>query len=312
MPPTPALIIGDVKGWADAAGIQAVQVPGYWLEKGGNKGREVAPAKPGEKVIYTLHGGAYAICSGHPDDMSAAVVKGLLKYTTTVSRTLSLEYRLSKDPQNTPSNPFPAALIDAIAGYGYLIDVVGFSPEDIIVSGDSAGANLALALTRYLVENQNKGIAGLPAPPEALILNSPWVDLTGSDHREGSAVLVNRGVDFLDVTTAEFLGWIRNFVGSTEGHRKEGAYNRYISPAAQIPEMEHLSFAGFPRTIITAGGHETLHDQVMILKDRMQRDLGDRLAYHEMTEAPHNPLVIPWFEPERSEGLLRVSKWIDE
>ena len=123
--PTPALILGEVKAWADAADVVAVRIPGYWLEKGGTKGEEASPAAPGEKVLYTLHGGGYAVCSGHPDDSSAAAVRGLLKYTTTVSRAFSLEYRLSKDPQNTRANPFPAALIDAIAGYNYLVDTVG-------------------------------------------------------------------------------------------------------------------------------------------------------------------------------------------
>jgi hypothetical protein len=35
---------------------------------------------------------------------------------------------------NTPdliANPFPAALLDVLAGYNYLVNDVGFSPSDI-------------------------------------------------------------------------------------------------------------------------------------------------------------------------------------
>ena len=48
-----------------------------------------------------------------------------------------------------------AALIDALAGYNYLVNTVGFHPTRIILEGDSAGGNLALALTRYLLEHRN-------------------------------------------------------------------------------------------------------------------------------------------------------------
>ena len=143
------------------------------------------------------------------------------------------------------------------------------------------------------------------------MLNSPWCDLTSSDHHDDSTVFAHRGTDYLDITTAEFLGWIDEFVGPLNEEKRVGAANRYISPASQLPGMEGLSFAGFPKTIITSGGREVLADQISILKDRMRRDLGDALVHHEMDEAPHDTLVMPWFEPERSTALGRLAEWID-
>ena len=115
--------------------------------------REVAPAEPEEKVLYVLHGGGYHTQSAHPSDIVANIPFGILRYAKTISRALCLEYRLTSNPHSKPINPFPAALIDAVAGYNYLVNVLGFEPANIIIEGDSAGANLALALTRYLVEN---------------------------------------------------------------------------------------------------------------------------------------------------------------
>jgi acetyl esterase/lipase len=51
----------------------------------------------------------------------------------------------------SPSTAFPADLLDLVAGYIYLI-CLGFRPENITLCGDSSGAHLMLALTRYISE----------------------------------------------------------------------------------------------------------------------------------------------------------------
>jgi acetyl esterase/lipase len=109
----------------------------------------------------------------------------------------SIEYRLSKHiPGDELSYPFPAALSDALAGYVYLTGTVGFSPENIIIEGDSAGGNLALALMRYLVENAGL-ITGLPPPPMALLLLSPWVDPSDTAVTPGSRANANKASDYI-------------------------------------------------------------------------------------------------------------------
>ena len=88
----------------------------------------------------------------------------------------SVEYRLSSTHPLPEENPFPAALLDALAGYVHLVDVMGYDPANVIVAGDSAGGNIALALARYLVEIRGRraeaGVALLPAPPGHLLLIS--------------------------------------------------------------------------------------------------------------------------------------------
>ena len=87
---------------------------------------------------------------------------------------------------------FPTALVDAIAGYDYLVNDVGYIPESIIIEGDSAGANLALALTRYLLENK---LSNIP-PPGGLVLVCPWTDLGLSHIKPGSSALLTRHGNF--------------------------------------------------------------------------------------------------------------------
>lgn len=133
------------------------------MQKDGRHDLTGAPPAPDEKVIYFIHGGAYALYSAHPGEATSNAPRGLLEHTPTIRRAFLIEYRRTKGPPDNPIHPFPTALLDAIAGYNYLVREVGFDPSDIILQGDSAGGNLSLALVRYLIEN--RGLAGLPAPP---------------------------------------------------------------------------------------------------------------------------------------------------
>ncbi|KAF8893844.1 Alpha/Beta hydrolase protein [Infundibulicybe gibba] len=313
--PVPELITAELKTWAFVASVSPIRIPGYWIHKKGKSIDVTAPAEPGEKVIYMLHGGAYIRLSAHPKDPTAAITRGLLDYTGSVHRTFSVEYRLSSSKPYPAANPFPAALLDALAGYNYLVNNMGFSPSNIIINGDSAGANLGHALTRYLVENA--GTPGLPAPPSALILLSPWCDLGLPPYVQGSSMVENIASDYINSPyTGGFDYAIDSFLGP---HGMGAAYhNRYISPASLHPGMT-INFKGFPRTFIVAGGAEMLLDQIKVLRDRMAKDLGEgngvkegegKLRYYEVPDGVHDYLVFSWHEPERSSTLKEIAEWI--
>ena len=77
-----------------------------------------------------------------------------------------VEYRLA------PEHPYPAAVEDAVKAWDYLM-YQGYGARDVVVAGDSAGGNLALVLTHLLKEAGRR-------LPRALILLSPWTDMTAS------------------------------------------------------------------------------------------------------------------------------------
>jgi acetyl esterase/lipase len=101
---------------------------------------------------------------------------------------------------------------DAFASYLWLIDphnpVFGhqnpealhepFRPEDVIISGDSAGGGLCLALLNYINMYLRKpdGSLGVPLPGAGLLL-SPWVDLSCSS----KSYVENQHLDFLPART---------------------------------------------------------------------------------------------------------------
>lgn len=309
IPPAPELITGEIERLAEIANVTSIRVPGYWT----TVHEELLP---GDKILYNLHGGAYIRMSAHPSDPTANIVKGIVEHVPSIKRAFSVEYRLSSTKPFTVAHPFPTALIDALAGYNYLVNTLHIPPSQIIVCGDSAGGNLAHALTRYLVENSKN--PAIPAPPSALILLSPWSDLSKyHDDLPGGSATTCAPSDYIGNRDGG-PDWAKDaFCGP---HSREIADTHpYISPASLHPGFT-ISFNGFPRTFIAGGGAEVLIDQIRTLKDRMVKDLGEgngvqkrdgKVRYHEAPDAIHDYLVFPWHEPERSDTLRAIAEWVD-
>ncbi|KAJ7178440.1 endoplasmic reticulum protein [Mycena crocata] len=299
------LIVGKVKTWASAAAVSPVKLPGYWIHKLGSTIKLEAPLMPGEKIVYALHGGAYTRLSAHPTDPTAAIARGLLERVDSVHRTFTIEYRLSSAKPFPVANPFPSALLDALTGYNYLVNTLHISPSDIIVEGDSAGGNLALALTRYLVEYPNASLT----PPGALLLLSPWCDLSTSHAHPKSSLVTCLKSDYIEIPTGGYPYPIAAFVGPFGLGAAE--LNPYISPASA--HISNISFAGFPTTFISAGGAEILLDSIRTLHHKMSKDMGDaKVRYLEATDAVHDFLVFDmgWHEPERGDTLTAIAEWV--
>ena len=116
--------------------------------------------KPGKLLLY-LHGGAYTLgsCDSHRKLVTHMANEGRIE-------AVMPEYRLA------PEHPFPAGLDDAIAVYKELLQS-GYSASDIVISGDSAGGGLSVAMMLQLRHE------GLPLPGTAVLI-SPFLDMSAS------------------------------------------------------------------------------------------------------------------------------------
>jgi acetyl esterase/lipase len=250
--------------------------------------------------------------SAHPNDPTAFIAKGILKHCPTVTRSFSIEYRLSKAAPYAPQGAFPSALIDALAGYDYLVNTVGFDPKDIILEGDSAGGNLALALVRYLTEyGSHDPTNPLPAIPGALILLSPWADM-GTSHIHTPHTARNAIIDYLGhyPERAERDQYVARAFTANMGTGLLDNY-RYCSPGSTYDALKDVSFKGYPKTFITSGGLEMLFDQIETLQEKMKAQLGQEwVTYYSAPEAIHDWVVIVQHEPERSEVLQAIAGWL--
>lgn len=114
-----------------------------------------------QKIILYVHGGGYV--SGSCSDHRGVVSKFAMLTGITC---LLYEYRLA------PEHPFPAALDDSVAVYKWLL-AAGYTPDNILIAGESAGGGLCLATLLALKEKK------IPLPVAAVAI-SPWTDLTCS------------------------------------------------------------------------------------------------------------------------------------
>lgn len=188
------------------------------------------PLRPREIVLLHFHGSAFVVESAHPDNPASSIPRAIMVYARSIHRVLSLEYRNA----SPGAHPFPTQLIDALASYVYLVPTIGFKPSQVIISGDSAGGNLTLALTRYLLAHPELGLE----TPSALVLLSPWGDLTSSHNVPGSSYETNADSDFLSPPKRGGEGDRPPalFAGALTVHRHAFLLDKYISLAATMCE----------------------------------------------------------------------------
>ncbi|KAI0340622.1 alpha/beta-hydrolase [Trametopsis cervina] len=302
---TPELVVGEVKQFAETNAVEAVKVAGYWYGARDADGQVGQKATPGEKVVYHLHGGGFVIGTAHPSGLTRPAFDGFIEHFPSHPRVFALEYRLSSTSPFTPSNPFPAALIDAIAGYNYLVTTLGFAPSDVLVSGDSAGGLLAIWLARYLATAQ---LEKLPQAG-ALLLHSPTVDFANTHVGPNSSMVRNARTDY-----------VHSFIDTKYTYRallgtlpESDAVRTWLTPASKsLPPSSLLgAFSGFPKTAIVVGGAEQTLDGVVAFRGLLETDVGaQNVWYVEARDATHDFLTLGWHEPERTEVFREVGGWL--
>lgn len=187
-----------------------------------------------QPIILYCHGGGYATGSMK----YARAVTSKLVESTSMSA-VAFNYRLS------PEHPYPAAIDDAVKIWDYLM-YQGYGAEDIIVIGDSAGGNLALELLLRIKAKERM-------MPKALVLLSPWTDLTSSGESQITRAKIDPVIekDYLESAIAYYAG---------EHDLKDPS----ISPL-------YADFTGFPPTYIQVGDNEMLLDDSTRLYESLLR-----------------------------------------
>ena len=115
-------------------------------------------------VVIHFHGGAYVLGGARPLEGGWGPV--VLSEALSCS-VIQPQYRLAVEPKSY----FPAALQDGITAYSYVLNVLKVQARDVVLSGDSAGGNIVMAMLRYLSSE-----SALPLPRAALLW-SPWLNL---------------------------------------------------------------------------------------------------------------------------------------
>jgi acetyl esterase len=187
-------------------------------------------------VIY-LHGGGFVLCSLDTHDR----VMRLLALDSDAA-VIGVDYR------RAPEHPFPMPLDDCVAAIRWIrreAAALGVDADRLVVAGDSAGANLALAsLLDLRAAGETGGIRG-----GALFYGCFWRRLDTPAH-------ARFGDGSWRLGTAEMRWFWQHYLGDTAA-----------DPRA---EPLHADLRGLPPLYLTAAALDPLYDDTIELDRRLE------------------------------------------
>ncbi len=238
-------------------------VPVEWVQPKALVGDARAP------ICVYFHGGGYIAgsLSSHRDMAST------LAHLAQV-RMLMVDYRLA------PEHPFPAAHEDAMAVYQALL-AQGVKASQMLLGGDSAGGNLALATAQAIRDTQ------LPLP-RGLVLFSPWLDLT----HQGESIESNADSDAM-LHRRLLVDALAMYSPSVPA-----------SDARISPLLGNL--AGLPPCLTVVSQSEILRDDSLRLHQKLQA-LGSGSTCLQWKYTPHAFPVMARLLPEARDALRQTA-----
>lgn len=197
----------------------------------------IPPADDGDIVVY-CHGGGFCVGSAESRRKLGGHLARHLRASVVV-----MDYRLA------PEHPYPAAIEDSVA----VCHAVRATQQDgarLVMAGDSAGGNLAIATALKLRELGE-------APPAAIIAFSPWLDM---EHK-GESIEGNAETDTL-VNRAMLEGLAQTYLGGA-------------SPVDPLANPLMADLAGLPPVYVNAGSSEALLSDTVRFAEAAQRAAVD-------------------------------------
>ncbi len=231
-------------------------------------------AKDSAQIILYFHGGAFMV--GSPPSTHRHLAETLSAQSG--RKVLLVDYRL------TPEYIFPAPIEDGIAVYQWLLGN-GYRADQVAFAGDSAGANLLLAVMQEARDQQ------LPFPALAICL-SPWADLT----HMGDTITTNKDRD--PMLSHSFLANAAKVYG--KGHNLA---KPKISPV-------FADFSGFPPLLVYAGTTEILrHDAERIVSSAKAKGVTVEAKYWD--KQVHAFPILTQFVPEARQAVAGMVAFIN-
>jgi acetyl esterase/lipase len=253
---------GEVDPAAHRTSVDCAGVAAEWID--------VPESRP-ERVLFYLHGGAFMFRFPATHACLAARCCRLLG-----ARTLMVDYRLA------PEHPYPAAVDDCHAAWRWLL-AQGIDPRQVVIAGDSAGGNLALATLH------RAKAAGEPLPACAVLL-SPVVDFTLSSR----SLVDNERRDPM-FTLAALLKFRANYAPP------ERTLDPTLSPLFG-------DFHGFPPMLLQVGSTEMLLDESVRAAEKAHAS-GVDVELEIWRNLPHVFQAMPLL-PQSGEAIASIARFI--
>jgi acetyl esterase/lipase len=238
-----------------------------------------------EELLLFFHGGGWVTGDIESYTPACATMADL-----TGCRVASVDYRLA------PEHPFPAGLEDCYGTARRLLEEPGRAgladPDRIVLVGDSAGGNLAAAVSLLLRESGHR-------VPSRQILLYP---VTHWDHDPATSPYesVRRLGDRYRLTSTEVQDYLELYVPDPALRR-----NRLVAPLM----AEDLTDQ--PDTLVLSAGLDLLCDEGEAY-GRALAAAGNRVRIHRLEEALHGVITLPRFARPLKEAYEVIDEFLDE
>lgn len=228
----------------------------------------------GRKIMLFLHGGGWS--TEHVENYERVCSRMAQATGQTVA---AVEYRLA------PEHKFPTGLMDCYAVARALYTHPDTMPEDITLIGDSAGGNLAAALS---IMARDRG----EFMPKRQILIYPAVN---NDYSENSPYLSVRryGTEYL-LTAGKMRDYI-NFYASAEEDKR----SKYLAP------LMETDYSNQPDTLILTAECDPLRDEGEEYGRRL-KEAGNQVEIHRIQDALHGffALGVKYYHVQESFAII--------
>jgi len=207
-------------------------------------------SKSSETIILHIHGGGWTVPAGHDHFSFADSICAMAKSRGKSIGILFLQYGFA------PHAQYPHQLRQTVELLRYAITELGKLPSQIILIGDSAGANLPLGLLSHL-SHPHPEIAPLHffVPLQGAVGTSPILEFEMS----GESFAKNKLQDLADVKTLK--KWTVNY----QGHAPDGNYNQpERAPAAWWKDLQARDL------LITCAVKETMVEDICAFGDKVK------------------------------------------
>ncbi len=226
-------------------------------------------ARPDRGIVF-LHGGAYCLMSAMTHHRFGGHIAN-----ATSSEVIVPDYSLA------PEAPFPAARDECLA---VVAERRAHGPETLVLAGDSAGGGLALSVTCAI---RDRG-ADLP---DALVLMSPWLDLTLSGDRIRAGMIEDPILS------------LRNLTAMADLYRGE----RSASDVQVSPLFANLH--GLPPTLAQSAEYDLLREDVERLVELWPKDGTLEIQRH--AGMLHSFQMFAGDMPEADRAIADISKFLE-
>ncbi|KAG1707418.1 hypothetical protein DVH05_026622 [Phytophthora capsici] len=228
-------------------------------------------------VVLHFHGGGY--CMSDPlmnlelGDQTHAVMKQILKdkYQLEVSvDVLLVRYRMA------PEHVYPTALDDCFAMYKYVLKHENVLPTHVVLSGDSAGAEMSIS-TCMRLRDENPQLQ-----PGVVLCYSPVVDFSDlqSGEKSPNCLLVD---NFLQQCIPMYL--------------------RNVMDLDEVSPINH-SLRDLPPVFLQWGSLERFYEQGLRFKVKAETEGVTNMEFDFLPNMVHDVVMFPWEVcPSAEKGL---------